>query len=301
MRVFVAGATGVLGTAAVRRLVAGGHKVTGIARTPVRRQRLVAAGATPVDVDLFDPGAVHRALEHHDVVCNLATRIPVGTAALRTSSWRENDRIRTEGSAVLAKAAADCGVLRLIQEAVAFAYADAGEEWVTEKSPIAPSPRLRSSLEATENAMGFADQYRFAVVLRFGLFYGADANTQWLLERVRRGKPVLLGEPSGYISPIAVDDAAAAVVAALAAPSGIYNVAGAPVHRTEWARALGTAAGVDGSAKFVPALTRRVLGGKATDPLARSLRISSDAFRTATGWRARTPLAEGFASAVKAR
>jgi nucleoside-diphosphate-sugar epimerase len=301
MRVFVAGATGVLGTAAVRRLVAGGHAVTGIARTPVRRQRLVAAGVTPVDVDLFDPDGVRRALEEHDVVCNLATRIPVGSAALRSSSWRENDRVRTEGSAVLAKAAADCGVLRLIQEAVAFAYADAGDAWVTEKSPIASSPLLRSSLEATENAMGFADQYRFAVVLRFGLFYGDDANTQWQLERVRRGKPVLLGEPSGYISPISVDDAAAAVVAALAAPSGIYNVAGTPVHRTEWARALGTAAGVDGSAKFVPALTRRVLGGKTTDPLARSLRISSDAFHAATGWRARTPLAEGFASAVKAR
>lgn len=301
MRVFVAGATGVLGIAAVRRLVAGGHAVTGIARTPVRRQRLTAAGATPVDVDLFDLDAVRQALEAHDVVCNLATRIPVGSAALRASSWRENDRVRTEGSAVLAKAAADCGVLRLIQEAVAFAYADAGDDWVTENSPIESSPLLRSSLEATENAMSFADQYRFAVVLRFGLFYGDHANTQWQLERVRRGKPVLLGEPTGYISPLAIDDAAAAVVASLAAPSGIYNVAGTPVRRTEWARALGTAAGVDGSAKFVPAFQRRVLGGKTTEPLARSLRVSSDAFHAATGWRARTPLAEGFASAVKAR
>jgi nucleoside-diphosphate-sugar epimerase len=298
MRVFVAGATGVLGTATVRRLVAGGHEVSGIARTPERGRALAAAGATPVNVELFDLDAVRRALGEHDVVCNLATRIPVGTAAVRVSMWRENDRIRTEGSAVLAKAAADCGALRLIQEAVAFVYADAGGDWVTEKSPVVPSPLLRSSIEATENAMGFADQYRFAVALRFGYFYGDDGNTRWQLDRVRRGKPTLVGDPAGYISPIAIDDAAGAVVAALAAPSGVYNVAGTPVHRNEWARALGTAAGIDGSAKFVPALTRRMLGSK-TDAVARSLRVSSDAFHAATGWRARTPLAEGFASALR--
>jgi nucleoside-diphosphate-sugar epimerase len=146
--------------------------------------------------------------------------------------------------------------------------------------------------------MGFADPYRFAVVLRFGAFYGADANTHSQLERVRRGKPVLVGDPAGFVSPITIEDAAGAVVAALAAPSGIYNVAGQPTHRTEWARALGTAAGVDGSAKFVPNLSRRLLGSRA-DTAARSLRISSDAFHAATGWRARTPLAEGFAPAVK--
>jgi len=301
MRVFVAGATGVLGTAAVRRLVASGHEVTGIARSPERGQLLAATGAIPVDVDLFDIDGMRRAIEDHDVVCNLTTRIPVGTAAMRGSAWRENDRIRTEGSAVLAKAAADCGTLRLIQESVAFVYADAGEEWVTEQSPIAATGLLRSALEATENAMSFADQYRFAVVLRFGFFYGDDRNTRWQLERVRRGKPTMIGDPAGYLSPLAVDDAAGAVVASLAAPSGIYNVAGPPVRRTEWARALGTAAGVDGSAKYVPALTRRMLGTKATDPLSRSLRVSSDAFHAATGWRARTPLAEGFARAIRAR
>src|SRR5437016_299297 len=156
MRVFVAGATGVLGTAAVRRLVAGGHEVTGIARSPERGRALAATGATPVDVDLFDVDGVRRALEDHDVVCNLATRIPVGMAAMRGSAWRENDRLRTEGSAVLAKAAADCGTLRLIQESVAFVYADGGERWVTEESPVAATGLLRSAPEATQNAMGFA-------------------------------------------------------------------------------------------------------------------------------------------------
>jgi 2-alkyl-3-oxoalkanoate reductase len=298
MRVFVAGATGVLGTAAVRRLVSNGHEVTGLARGPEKRRLLYTLGAGTADVDLFDAAAMRRAIDGHDVVCNLATRIPIGFAMARGSSWRENDRIRTEGSAVLAKAAADCGALRLIQEAVTFVYADGGQDWLTEGSPLALTALLRSSITATDNAMGFADQYRFAVVLRFGSFYGADANTQWQLDRVRRGKPVLMGDSDGYVSPIAVEDAAGAVVAALAAPSGIYNVAGRPARRTEWARALGTAAGVDGSAKFMSGLAQRLLGSRA-EVVMRSQRVSSDAFHAATGWRARTPLAEGFAPAVK--
>lgn len=299
MRVFVAGATGVLGTAAVRRLVSSGHEVTGIARSQEKSRILYTLGAESARVDLFDAAAMRAAVEGHDVVCNLATHIPAGPAMMRTSAWRENDRIRTEGSAILAKAAADCGALRLIQEAVSLVYADGGQDWIAERSPLAVHPLTVSSLTAADNAMGFADQYRFAVVLRFGMFYGADSLTRWQLERVRRGKPVLSGDPDGYVSPITIEDAAAAVVAALAAPTGIYNVAGQPAHRAQWARALGTAAGVDGSAKFLPSLTRRLLGGRA-EVLGRSLRISSDAFHTATGWRARTELAEGFAPAAKA-
>jgi nucleoside-diphosphate-sugar epimerase len=299
MHVFVAGATGVLGSAAVRRLVAGGHEVTGIARGAAKQRALAEAGARAVAADIFDPAAVRAVVEGHDVVCNLTSHIPVGTAAVRSSAWRENDRIRTEGSAVLAKAAADCGALRFVQEGVAFVYADAGEAWITESSRLDPPPVTRSSVTAADNAMSFADEYRFAVVLRFGLLYGDDANTRWTLDRVRRGKPVLVGDPAGYMSPITVDDAAAAVLAALAAPSGVYNVAGTPVRREEYARALGTAAGSESSARFVSPMAMR-LAGKKLEPLARSLRVSSDAFHTATGWRARTALAEGFASAVKA-
>ena len=298
MRVFVAGATGALGTAAVRRLVSSGHEVTGIARSPEKRRLLHTLGAEAAQVDLFDAAGMRAAIEGHDVVCNLATRIPVGSAMVRNSSWRENDRIRTEGSAILAKSAAECGTLRLIQEAVAFVYADAGQDWITEHSPLAPTALTRSSLTAGDNAMSFADQYRFAVVLRFGAFYGDDANTRWQLERVRKAKPVLFGEPDGYVSPITIEDAAGAVVAALAAPTGVYNVAGQPVHRTEWARALATAAGVDGSARYVTGLSRKLIGNRA-DVVSRSQRVSSDAFHAATGWRARTELAEGFAPAAK--
>jgi nucleoside-diphosphate-sugar epimerase len=300
MRVFVAGATGVLGTAAVRGLVAGGHKVTGIARTPAKREALTAAGAAPVAADLFDPAALRRALAGHDVVVNLATRIPAPSAATKAKSWRENDRIRAEASRNLAEAAAAEGVLRLIQEAVSFVYEDGGADWVTERQPVRANAFSASSLTATENAMSFADAYRFAVVLRFGMVYGDEPTTRWQLDRVRRGKPAVMGDPAGYMSPLTVPDAGAAVVAALAAPSGIYNVSGPPLTRAEWAAALGTAAGAAGPARFFSPLVMRLVGKK-VEPFLRSQRISSDAFHNATGWRAKTAVPEGLGGPAPAR
>src|SRR5947209_7447517 len=86
MRVFVAGATGVLGKRAVRLLVEGGHTVTAVARSQDKAALLEALGTTPVTVDLFDAAAVKSAVAGHDAVLNLATHIPAGArAALRTA------------------------------------------------------------------------------------------------------------------------------------------------------------------------------------------------------------------------
>jgi nucleoside-diphosphate-sugar epimerase len=286
----------------VRGLVAGGHTVTGLARTAAKREALAAAGAAAAAADLFDPASLRRALAGHDVVVNLATRIPAPSAVMRAGGWRENDRIRNEAGRNLAEAAAAEGVSRLIQEAVSFVYEDGGESWITERQPVRAGVFTASSLTATESAMSFADAYRFAVVLRFGLVYGDEPTTRWQLDRVRRGKPAVMGDPQGYLSPLSVEDAGSAVVAALAAPSGVYNVSGPPLTRAEWAAALGAAAGVEGPARFFSPLVVRLVRKK-VEPLLRSQRVSSDAFHNATGWRARTAVPEGLAglSPVRSR
>src|SRR5688572_24059492 len=76
VKVFVAGATGVVGWRSVRQLVAAGHDVTAVARTPEKAEQVRALGADPVAVDLFDAGAVAAAVRGHAVVVNLATHIP---------------------------------------------------------------------------------------------------------------------------------------------------------------------------------------------------------------------------------
>lgn len=111
MRIFLAGATGVIGARLVPLLVSAGHDVTGVARTEPKRRRMEQLGAAPVSVDLFDPLAVRRAVAGHEAVINMATSIPPSSKALLPGAWRANDRIRTVASANLAEAAQAAGAL----------------------------------------------------------------------------------------------------------------------------------------------------------------------------------------------
>src|SRR5580765_982765 len=109
MRVFVAGATGVLGRRAIPALVAAGHAVTAVVRSPAKAALARSLGATPVEVSLFDPDALRAAVAGHDAVCNLATHIPPLTRAADPRAWDENNRIRTDGSRNLVDAALAAG------------------------------------------------------------------------------------------------------------------------------------------------------------------------------------------------
>ena len=105
MRIFVAGATGVIGRRVVVQLRAAGHAVTGIARTPEKAAQLRRVGARPISVSLFDPAALRDAVVGHDAVVNLATKIPTLAQSARAQGWTENTRIRVEGSRNLVDAA----------------------------------------------------------------------------------------------------------------------------------------------------------------------------------------------------
>ena len=147
-KIFVAGATGVLGRRAVKQLVEAGHDVTGVARTPEKAELVRSLGATPVTVDLFDAGAVKEAVAGHDVVMNLATHIPPLSKAPLPGAWNENNRIRSEASRNLVDAALAAGAARYIQEAIAFMYPDSGDAWIDEDKPL-DVPALRHVRNST--------------------------------------------------------------------------------------------------------------------------------------------------------
>lgn len=150
MRVFVAGATGVIGRRVVGQLVASGHGVTAVAR---RRPSLLAEmGASPVDVDLFDHDAVTMAVAGHDAVVNLATHIPTGRGMMFRRAWRDNDRLRTIASRLLADAAAECRAQAFVQESVTLLYAGGGDAWLHEGASIVPTALTRSAVEAEGHA-----------------------------------------------------------------------------------------------------------------------------------------------------
>lgn len=284
MRVFVAGATGVLGRRAVARLVEAGHEVTAVARTPAADQRLRAAGAEPVRLDLFDPTAVASAVEGHEALVNLATHIPPASRAWRRGAWRENDRLRGEAASNLAAGARDAAVV--VQESIAFLYEDHAAARIEEPDRIRPGVATASALTAEAAAHAVTADGRRGVVLRFGQFVAADArHTRDLVAMARRGRLAMLGAPDGYVSLVDADDAARAVVAALHAPAGIYNVAEVePSTRAEHARAL--AAAVGRPVRPLPSWLGRT---RLAEPLTRSHRLSTTRFQAATGWHPRVP------------
>jgi nucleoside-diphosphate-sugar epimerase len=288
VKVFVTGATGVLGRSTVRALVFDGHQVTGLARGIDKARALEDVGVEPLAVHLFDVNALADAFRGCDVVCNLATHIPVGLSGMRPGAWRVNDRLRTEGSRIVAQAAEAAGVRRVIQESVSSLYADGGDSWVTENSPLTVTRALEPAAVAEANATGFTGASREAIVLRFGSLVGDDAMTRWLLQRARAGRPIGFGSADNWTHLVHPEDAGSAVAAALHAPAGVYNVGADPVRCKDMLAVFGEI--VDRSnVGFLPRIVVK-MAGERLEPFTRSHRISSTKLHDMTGWKPAHPV-----------
>jgi nucleoside-diphosphate-sugar epimerase len=283
LKVFVTGATGVLGRAAVTAMLAQGHDVTGLARSDDKARDLEAMGASGVTLHLFDSAALAAALAGFDAVCNLATHIPVGIAGLKPGAWRTNDRLRSEGSQIVAQAAAAAGVRRLVQESISQMYADGADEWLSEDSPVCVTRPLEPAAVAETHADEFASVTRQSVVLRFGTLVGADPMTHWMLSRARAGHAIGFGAPESWAHVVHPEDAGTAVAAALNAPSGVYNVGAEPIRRGDMMDVFGRAVERPAVGNLPRMLVR--LAGDRVEPLTRSHRVSSDRLHAATGWK----------------
>jgi len=283
VKVFVTGATGVMGRSAARALQLAGHSVVGLARNDANAALLAEEGVEPVRARLFDIDSLAEAFAGCSVVCNMATCVPVGPQAMRSRAWRAHDRIRIEGSRTVVAAARRAGVQRIVQESASVIYADAGEEWIDEHSPVTVNRAVEPTVLAEAHAEEFGGAARDWIVLRFGAIVGDDAFTAWRLARARAGHAVGFGDPRGWTHVVHPEDVGSAVLAALSAPSGTYNVGAQPVRRLElvdaFAQAVGRARG-----RYAPRVMQR-LGGERLELLTRSQRVSSDALMQAAAWK----------------
>ena len=236
--IVITGSTGVIGRRAVRELLAAGYRVRGVTRSAQGRERLESLGARSVEADVFNVASLRRAFSGADAVVNLLTHIPSADRMDDRSAWEENDRLRTEASAAIALAAQAAGVRRLVQESIAFVYADGGDAWVDEDAPVAGGGVTTTALTAERNARELFDGD--TVVLRFGLFVGPDSgSTRAALEAARGGASIATGPPGAYRPTIWLDDAAAAIAAALGVPAGTVRYRLSLARRT-LAEALST-------------------------------------------------------------
>src|SRR5215471_15137349 len=98
MNVFITGATGVLGRVVSRLLIDGGHHVRGLAQNAHSESRLRSTGVEIFRGTLFDQASLRDGIKNCDAILHLATRIPPLKLASSPSAWKENDRIRIEGT-----------------------------------------------------------------------------------------------------------------------------------------------------------------------------------------------------------
>jgi nucleoside-diphosphate-sugar epimerase len=299
MKVFVTGGTGAIGRFTVPELVRAGHDVTAMARSDAKAAQLEQQGARAARVSIFDEAALKDAFAGHDAVCNLATSIPPVAKSVSMKNWRENDRIRQEGSTAVVNAAIAAGVGRVVQESITFMYPDRGDAWIDESVALETSPLGEAIVTSESNAARFAKEGATGVVLRFGLFYGPGSeSTEQFLRAARRHVGPVAGPPGAFQSSIHVADAGRAVVAALALPSGTYNVVDdEPLTKKAYARALGAALGKRPWLLLPGRLVR--LGGKKSAFMSRSQRVSNGAIKDATNWAPTYPSArEGWNAVV---
>lgn len=215
-KVFVAGASGAIGTALVPLLIAAGYEVYGSTRRAERAKKLEDAGVAPVVVDVFDAAALRDALQHiaPQAVIHQLTDLPPGLDPARMAeAVIANARIREEGTRNLVAAALAAGSQRMIAQSIAWAYRP-GMKPYDESCPLdldaqgarGTSVRGVAALEwqvlETASLSG--------TVLRYGQIYGPGTGV----------------DAASGSSPLHVEAAAyAALLALQQGKAGVYNIA----------------------------------------------------------------------------
>jgi nucleoside-diphosphate-sugar epimerase len=288
VKIFLTGASGVMGRSSIEALHQAGHDVVGLARTRETAEQIAATGAQPCLGDIYDRSAMTVGMRGCHAVANLATKVPVGRGALRPGSLKAIDRIRLHGSRIVAEAASRADVERVVQQSLSFIYADHADEWIDEHSPVDVTRATEPVVVAEDNVKAFAAAGGISVSLRFGLITGDDPNTRWLFRRAAAGRSIGLGEATSWMHVIHPDDIGTAVVHALSAPGGVYNVGAEPVQRRDYVDMIAAAAGRKNGGHFLPPWILR-LGAEKLEILVRSQRVSSQLFSDRTGWHPTHP------------
>ena len=302
MRVFVAGATGAIGTRLVPKLVAGGHEVIGTSRSMDRAQRLHALGAEPVALDLLDRRAVREAVldAKPDAIIHQATAL-TGLSDFKhfDRSFHQTNLLRTEGTDALLDAAREAGVGRFVAQSFAsYRYAREGGPVKTEDDPLDPTPV--AAMRETEDAMAYLDRVvteAGGIALRYGGFYGDPEDTT-LIDAVRARKFPIVGNGEGVSSFIHLDDAADATVLALEHEGpAIYNIVDdEPAPIKVWLPELARILGAKPPMHF-PKWLARVFAGDALVMMSTEARGASNAkAKRELGWTPAHPSwRQGFA------
>jgi len=294
MNIYITGATGVLGRRLVKDLASRGHTVTGMARSAEGEKTVISLGGRPSRASLFDSQALLSDIQGSDVIIHAATSIPVKTR-IKPEDFALNDRIRREGTEILADCAAKTGVKKLIFQDVVWVARPPDGSYFDEESPVNPDRTVQSGVDGENIVLETGKKYGFIpTVLRCGFFYGPDAaHTRTIGEGLKKRSFPIIGSGQNFWSNIHVDDTAAAfVTAALEDLVGVWHVVDdRPVRVGEFMNEF--AKRLDASPpRRLPAWLARFLTGKySVDFFMASTVTSNKKLREGSSW---TPRYTGY-------
>lgn len=301
MRVFLVGASGVIGRRLVPRLIERGHQVIGTARSPDRAERLRKLGAQSVVLDALDARAVSEAVAaaQPDAIVHEATAL-TGISDLKhfDRTFAQTNRLRIEGTDNLLVAAREAGVRKFVAQSNAnHRYAREGGPVKSEGDALDPKPAAaaRESIAAMEH-LDKVVTGAGGIALRYGIFYGEP--NDGLAEAVRARKFPIVGDGAGVWSFIHLDDAATATVLALEHDGpAVYNIVDDdPAPTREWLPELARIVGAKPPLHF-PRLLAKLFAGEQPIVMATESRGASNAkAKRELGWTLRYPSwRQGFA------
>jgi nucleoside-diphosphate-sugar epimerase len=319
MKIFVAGATGVLGRALVPKLVAQGHEVVGMTRSASKQDLVRSLGARPVLADALDPDAVAQAVAsaEPEVIVHELTDLS-GKLSARDMRHPERapmavmtNRLRSEGTDHLLAAGRAVGARRFVaQSFAAFRWARTGGSVLTEADPIDPNPpgAMRPALVGilhVERAVTSID-WGEGLVLRYGGFYGpgtsmSRAPDAAMAAPIRKRRFPIVGDGAGVWSYLHIEDAATATALSVERGGpGIYNIVDdepAPVR--DWLPVLASELGAKPPRRIPRWLARLAAGEMATVMMTESRGSSNAKAKRELGWQLRYPSwRQGFAEGL---
>ena len=245
MKIFIAGGTGAIGRPLIAELLAKGHALVALTRSPEKAPALVDQGIEPAIADVFDTDAVKAVVSRAqpEVVIEQLTALPrTYTRESMSAAAAFNTRLRLEGGANVLAAAQAAGVRRYLRQSIAF-WALPGPGLADEETPLAfdASPAVaadaRVVTELEHRLLGNPNIE--GIALRYGFFYGPGT---WftpdgdVAQQVRQQQFPIVGNGEGVWSWLHIEDAAIATVAAAKQGTpGIYLIANdQPLAVRQW-------------------------------------------------------------------
>lgn len=287
MKVFIAGATGVLGRRLVKRFSERGHNVIGLVRSLKGERQVKSMGGDARRADLFNSDSLAKAADGCDVVIHAATAIPVKRRTI-PQDWAMNDQIRREGTRSLCECAGRIGARHYLQQSIVWVARPADGSPFDEEAPIRPDPLVQSAADSEAIAREAGAKFHFtAGVLRGGSFYGPDAaHTRIMGEGLLKRRLGIIGETEAVWAMIHVDDFAATFLVAAEKPvSGLWHIVDdelvtVPALLRAFAAKLGAK-----PPRNVPIWLARLIAGDANvNFFTRTTRTSNARFRRDFGW-----------------